>query len=500
LAKGIVVVASAGNDFREDARRNVPGGCDGVINVGATTREQTLATYSNTDADLSAPGGELGADNTKKILMLANSGAIDPATDVYKYGQGTSMSAPMVAAAVAMARTKYPLSTNPAHTPAAIKSALLYAASLGTQCTGCGSGILNIPRFLGVLSPTEAPTVVRETSVTQGRGARIRVTWSAPTTAAWNPITSYSVVARDSGGTIVDTCTKTPAETLECNLANTTQNTQYTVAITATRGATSSTTPNATITSRRQASAPSGLQVTRSDTSATFSWTEPTDLGGDTLGQLAELNVYSSQTGDSVVRRCYANESTCDVTELEPGTTYWADVKRWGDQFDFTFTSARLEFTTTGTYVAPTTTTVAPVVTTTTVAPVVTTTVAPVVTTTVAPDVTTTTISSGGSSGTTNTSGTGSQTSVSNPPSTVAAPYSVKAGATTVRSKLLSLANLKLPIGSKFTLTVSASSKKICKVLGTAIKTVKKGTCSVNVIVTPKGKKPTSKSVKIAVK
>ena len=499
LAKGIVVVASAGNDFGEDARRNVPGGCDGVINVGATTREQTLATYSNTGADLSAPGGELGADNTKKILMLANSGAIDPATDVYKYGQGTSMSAPMVAAAVAMARTKYPLSTNPAHTAAAIKSALLYAASLSTQCTGCGSGILNIPRFLGVLSPTEAPTVVRETSVTQGWGARIRVTWSAPTTAAWNPITSYSVVARDSGGTIVDTCTKTPAETLECNLANTTQDTQYTVAITATRGATSSTTPNATITSRRQASAPSGLQVTRSDTSATFSWTEPTDLGGDTLGQLAELNVYSSETGDSVVQRCYSNESTCDVAQLEPGTTYWADVKRGTDSFDFTLTSTRVRFTTTGTFTPPTTSTVAPVVTTT-VAPVVTTTVAPVVTTTVAPDVTTTTISSGGSSGTTNTSGTGSQTSVSNPPSTVAAPYSVKAGATTVRSKLLSLANLKLPIGSKYALTVSASSKKICKVLGTAIKTVKKGTCSVNVIVTPKGKKPTSKSVKIVVK
>ena len=491
LAKGIVVVASAGNDFREDARRNYPAGCDGVVSVGATTREQTLATYSNMGADLSAPGGELGADNTKKILMLANSGEIDPVTDVYKYGQGTSMSSPMVAAAVAMARTKYPLSTNPAHTPAAIKSALQYAASLSTQCTGCGSGILNIPTFLGVISPTATPTVVRESSVTQGRGARIRVTWSAPTTAAWNPITSYSVVARNSGGTIVDTCTKTPSEGLDCDLVNTTPDTQYTVAITATRGATSSTTPNETITSRRQASAPTGLQVTRTNTSATFSWTEPTDLGGDTLGQLAELSVYSTQTGDAAVQRCYANASTCDVTELEPGTTYWADVKRWGNEFGYTLTSTRVQFTTTGTFTAPTTTTVAPVVTTT---------VAPVVTTTVAPVVTTTTIFSSGSSGTTNTSGTGSQTSTSNASSTVAVPYSVKAGVTTAKTKLLSLAKLRLPTGSKFALTVSASSKKICKVSGTAIKTVKKGTCSVNVIVTPKGKKPTSKSVKIVVK
>jgi hypothetical protein len=209
------------------------------------------------------------------------------------------------------------------------------------------------------------------------------------------------------------------------------------------------------------------------------------------LGQLAELNVYSSQTGDSVVRRCYANESTCDVTELEPGTTYWADVKRWGNQFDFTLTSTRVQFTTTGTFTAPTTSTVAPVVTTT---------VAPVVTTTVTPDVTTTTISSGGSSGTTNTSGVGSQTPSSNSTSTVAVLYSVKVGATTVKSKLLALAKLKLPTGSKYAVTVSATSKKICKVLGTAIKTQKKGTCSVNVIVTLKGKKPTSKLVKILVK
>jgi hypothetical protein len=134
------------------------------------------------------------------------------------------------------------------------------------------------------------------------------------------------------------------------------------------------------------------------------------------------------------------------------------------------------------------------------VAPDVTTTVAPVVTTTVTPDVTTTTISSGGSSGTTNTSGVGSQTPSSNSTSTVAVLYSVKVGATTVKSKLLALAKLKLPTGSKYAVTVSATSKKICKVLGTAIKTQKKGTCSVNVIVTLKGKKPTSKLVKILVK
>ena len=82
----------------------------------------------------------------------------------------------------------------------------------------------------------------------------------------------------------------------------------------------------------------------------------------------------------------------------------------------------------------------------------------------------------------------------------VRSAYSVAAGATTVKSKLLSLANLTSPAGSKYAIKVSSASKSICKVAGTGIKAVKKGTCSVNVSVTPAGKKATSKSVKITVK
>ena len=76
--------------------------------------------------------------------------------------------------------------------------------------------------------------------------------------------------------------------------------------------------------------------------------------------------------------------------------------------------------------------------------------------------------------------------------------YSVKAGVTTSKAKLLSLANLKAPAGSKYAVTVSG--KSICKVAGTGVKAVKKGTCSAKVSVTPAGKKATSKTVKITVK
>ena len=74
----------------------------------------------------------------------------------------------------------------------------------------------------------------------------------------------------------------------------------------------------------------------------------------------------------------------------------------------------------------------------------------------------------------------------------------MKAGVTTSKAKLLSLANLKAPAGSKYAVTVSG--KSICKVAGTGVKAVKKGTCSAKVSVTPAGKKATSKTVKITVK
>ena len=94
----------------------------------------------------------------------------------------------------------------------------------------------------------------------------------------------------------------------------------------------------------------------------------------------------------------------------------------------------------------------------------------------------------------------GSATSSSTFSLSVARIYSVKAGEVAVKSTLLTQAKLKAPTGSKYALSVAVSSKKICKVLGTAIKTLKKGTCAVKVTVTLKGKKPTAKTVKISFK
>ena len=65
--------------------------------------------------------------------------------------------------------------------------------------------------------------------------------------------------------------------------------------------------------------------------------------------------------------------------------------------------------------------------------------------------------------------------------------------------KLTKTAGLSVPRGAKVTLTVSSKYKKVCKVVGTTVKTVGKGTCPVKVVVTTKTKKKTSKTVTIKV-
>ena len=73
----------------------------------------------------------------------------------------------------------------------------------------------------------------------------------------------------------------------------------------------------------------------------------------------------------------------------------------------------------------------------------------------------------------------------------------IKAKATTSSKTLLSLSKLPSPKGSKTTLSVAASSRKICQLKGTSVKNIRKGTCSVKVTVTTKSGKKTYRTVKL---
>jgi hypothetical protein len=73
----------------------------------------------------------------------------------------------------------------------------------------------------------------------------------------------------------------------------------------------------------------------------------------------------------------------------------------------------------------------------------------------------------------------------------------IKAKASTSSKTLVSLSKLKTPKGSKTSFSVATSSKKNCKLVGTTVKSLRAGTCSVKVTVTTKAGKKTSRTVKL---
>lgn len=133
---GITLVGAAGN--YNTSEPSYPGSNDHVINVGSLNSTGTgKAGFSNygSTIDLVAPGYVYVADEASNTA--------------YTNTQGTSFSAPLVTAAIALYKQK-----NPSATPSQIESAL-YAScdpidSGSTYSNWAGHGSLNVAKFLGV--------------------------------------------------------------------------------------------------------------------------------------------------------------------------------------------------------------------------------------------------------------------------------------------------------------------------------------------------------------
>ena len=141
-ARGTVVVVAAGNS-NADAGGTEPANCNGVIAVGATTRNGSRAGYSNYGSrlTLSAPGGGAGGG----VLSTYNSGSTTPGGDSYAWFQGTSMATPHVSGVVSLM-----LSVNPSLSPGQVadrlrQSARAFPTGTGADCntTLCGAGIVD---------------------------------------------------------------------------------------------------------------------------------------------------------------------------------------------------------------------------------------------------------------------------------------------------------------------------------------------------------------------
>lgn len=137
---GITLVGAAGNYNTNEP--SYPGSNDHVINVGSLNETGTdKAGFSNygSTIDIVAPG----------YVHVADKGT----NSSYKNTSGTSFSAPLVTAAIALYKQQ-----NPSATPAEIEAAL-YAScdpisSGSTYSNWAGHGSLNVARFLGVNCPT----------------------------------------------------------------------------------------------------------------------------------------------------------------------------------------------------------------------------------------------------------------------------------------------------------------------------------------------------------
>ncbi|MGP4029979.1 S8 family serine peptidase [Actinomadura sp. 3N407] len=107
LGKGVVLIASAGNDGSGANRKNFPAAYPGVIAVGALDRRLRLWKDSNrrSHAAVCAPGVDI-------VSADARNG--------YVVGTGTSASSAMVAGVAALVRSRYPRLT-----PAEVRQALI---------------------------------------------------------------------------------------------------------------------------------------------------------------------------------------------------------------------------------------------------------------------------------------------------------------------------------------------------------------------------------------
>lgn len=141
VARGTTVVVAAGNS-NVDAAGFTPASCNNVINVAATNRNGTRASYSNYGAkiDVAAPGGD-SPDCTTLIVSTGNAGTSGPTTENYMCMAGTSMAAPHVAGLVALMQAVRTTPLTPAQVESILKSTL--RPFPGTNDKAIGNGIID---------------------------------------------------------------------------------------------------------------------------------------------------------------------------------------------------------------------------------------------------------------------------------------------------------------------------------------------------------------------
>jgi serine protease len=216
-ARGVLVVASAGND---GGPVSTPANCAGVLGVAGIRHVGTKVGFSNLGPELSisAPGGNCvttgpGQPCLFPIVVATNTGATVPAastyTDQIRYNVGTSFSAPQAAATVVLMRsvnshlspaqlvtlirqsaTSFPVSadaTIPAcHVP--VGTSDLQTAECNCTTQTCGAGMLNSG---AAVAAAQRPFAVLQTSGAVAIGSTITLDGGSSIASNGRTLSSY---------------------------------------------------------------------------------------------------------------------------------------------------------------------------------------------------------------------------------------------------------------------------------------------------------------------
>lgn len=168
VSRGVTVVVAAGNSNANVANFS-PASCNNVVSVASVTSASARSSFSNygTLIDVSAPGSG--------ILSTLNSGTQGPGTESYASYNGTSMAAPHVAGAVALAQSRRLALGLPLWTPAEVEANLKSTAyALAGACSGgCGAGIINAKALVDAAGGSTPPPPPPPTGGTLTKGVAV---------------------------------------------------------------------------------------------------------------------------------------------------------------------------------------------------------------------------------------------------------------------------------------------------------------------------------------